>query len=59
MALLLDTEIMKSDERIRVLVSGAEPAGIVPSAPGVRAITGAAIISRPGGPTRFGRWRLW
>ena len=53
MALLLDTEIKELDERIRVLVTEADPAGIVASAPGVGAITGAAIIGRLGDPTRF------
>lgn len=54
MALLLDTEIKELDERIRVLVDEADPAGIVASAPGVGAITGAAILGRLGDPTRFG-----
>ena len=54
MALVLDTEIRELDERIRVLVTEADPAGIVVSAPGVGAITGAAIIGRLGDPTRFG-----
>jgi transposase len=54
MALALDAEIKELDERIRVLVAEADPAGIVRSAPGVGPITGAAILGRLGDPGRFG-----
>jgi transposase len=54
MALTLTAEIKELDERIAVLVAEVDPSGIVRSAPGVGAITGAAILGRLGDPARFG-----
>lgn len=53
LALALTTEIKELDERIAVMLDHADPAGIIRSAPGVGAITGAAILGRLGDPTRF------
>ena len=53
LALVLTDEIKELDERIAVLLDRADPTGIIRSAPGVGAITGAAILGRLGDPTRF------
>jgi transposase len=50
LALALTKEIDDLDERISVLLADADPAGIITSAPGVGAITGAAILGRLGDP---------
>lgn len=54
LALALTDEIKELDERIAVMLARVDPAGIIRSAPGVGAITGAAILGRLGDPTRFG-----
>lgn len=54
LALALTDEIKELDERIAVMLDRADPAGIIRSAPGVGAITGAAILGRLGDPARFG-----
>ncbi len=53
LALVLTDEIKDLDERIAIMLDRADPAGIIRSAPGVGAITGAAILGRLGDPTRF------
>ena len=53
LALALTEEIKELDERIAVMLERADPAGIIRSAPGVGAITGAAILGRLGDPARF------
>ena len=53
LALVLTDEITALDERIAVMLDQADPAGIIRSAPGVGAITGAAILGRLGDPGRF------
>jgi transposase len=53
LALALTDETKELDERIAVLLAQVDPAGIVRSAPGVGAITGAAILGRLGDPARF------
>lgn len=54
LALALTHEIKELDERIAIMLEQADPAGIIRSAPGVGAITGAAILGRLGDPGRFG-----
>jgi transposase len=53
LALQLTDEIKELDERIAVLLAKLDPTGILPSAPGVGQITGAAILGRLGDPLRF------
>ena len=53
LALQLTEEIKDLDERTAVLLVHADPAGILTSAPGVAAITAAAILGRLGDPNRF------
>jgi transposase len=53
LALALTDEIKELDERVAVMLTRADPAGIIRSAPGVGAITGAAILGRLGDPGRF------
>jgi len=53
LALALTREIKELDERIAAMLEQADPAGIIRSAPGVGAITGAAILGRLGDPGRF------
>ncbi len=53
LALGLSAEIKELDERIAVLLTEQDPSGIIRSAPGVGAITGAAILGRLGDPARF------
>jgi hypothetical protein len=53
LALALTAEIKELDERIAVLVRGRDPQGIITSAPGVGAITGAVILGRLGDASRF------
>jgi transposase len=53
LALVLTDEIKELDERVAVMLDHADPAGIIRSAPGVGAVTGAAILGRLGDPTRF------
>lgn len=53
LALRLTEEIHELDERINVLMTQADPAGIITSAPGVGPVTGAAILGRLGDPERF------
>lgn len=53
LALAVTDETKELDERIALLLARADPAGIVRSAPGVGAITGAAILGRLGDPARF------
>lgn len=53
LALALTHEIKELDERIGIMLGEADPAGIIRSAPGVGAITGAAILGRLGDPGRF------
>jgi transposase len=53
LAVALTAEIRELDERIGVLLARIDPAGITVSAPGVGAITGAAILGRLGDPSRF------
>jgi transposase len=53
LALALTGETKELDERIAVLLAQVDPAGIVRSAPGIGAITGAAIVGRLGDPGRF------
>lgn len=52
-ALQLTEEIKELEERISVLFAHSDPGGIVVSAPGVGAITGAQILARLGDPNRF------
>jgi transposase len=53
LALALTEEIKELDERIEVIVSDRDPAGIITSAPGVGAVTGAVMLGRLGDATRF------
>jgi transposase IS116/IS110/IS902 family protein len=53
LALALTAEIKELDERIAVLVGERDPDGIITSAPGVGAITGAVILGRLGDASRF------
>ena len=53
LALALTAEIKELDERIAVLVRERDPDGIITSAPGVGAITGAVILGRLGDASRF------
>jgi transposase len=53
LALQLTEEIKDLDERTAVLLRAADPNGILTSAPGVAAITAAAILGRLGDPNRF------
>ena len=53
LALCLTEEIKEVDERIAVLVRDRDPHGIITSAPGVGAVTGAVILGRLGDATRF------
>lgn len=53
LALALTEEIKEVDERIAVLVCDRDPQGVITSAPGVGAVTGAVILGRLGDATRF------
>jgi hypothetical protein len=53
LALRLTEEIKDLDERTTLLLHQADPIGILTSAPGVAAITAAAILGRLGDPNRF------
>jgi transposase len=53
LALQLTEEIKDLDERTTLLPRETDPIGILTSAPGVAAITAAAILGRLGDPTRF------
>jgi len=53
LALALTEEIKELDERITVLVHDRDPDGIITSAPGVGAVTGAVILGRLGDASRF------
>ncbi len=53
LALQLTEEIKDLDERTALLLREADPTGILTSAPGVAAITAAAILGRLGDPNRF------
>ncbi|SNR95070.1 Transposase IS116/IS110/IS902 family protein [Haloechinothrix alba] len=53
LALAITDEIKDVDERIAVLVAERDPDGIITSAPGVGAVTGAVILGRLGDPSRF------
>jgi transposase len=53
LALALTEEIKEVDERIAVLVHERDPHGIITSAPGVGAVTGAVILGRLGDVDRF------
>jgi transposase len=53
LALQLTEEIKDLDERTALLLHQADPIGILTSAPGVAAITAAAILGRLGDPNRF------
>ena len=52
-ALALTEEIKELDERIEVIVRDRDPHGIITSAPGVGAVTGAVILGRLGDASRF------
>ena len=52
-ALALTEEITELDERITTLVRERDPHGIITSAPGVGAVTGAVILGRLGDAGRF------
>lgn len=52
-ALALTEEIKEVDERIAVIVRERDPNGIITSAPGVGAFTGAVILGRLGDASRF------
>jgi transposase len=54
LALRLTEEIKELDERIAVLVRDRDPNGIITSAPGIGAVTGAVILGRLGDANRFG-----
>jgi len=49
----LTQEIKELDERIAALVAEHDPHGIITSAPGIGAITGAVILGRLGDASRF------
>lgn len=53
LALALTAEIKELDERIAVLVRDRDPHGIITSAPGIGAVTGAVILGRLGDASRF------
>lgn len=53
LALALTEEIKELDERIAGLVAERDPHGIITSAPGVGAVTGAVILGRLGDSSRF------
>ncbi|WIX86861.1 IS110 family transposase [Amycolatopsis sp. DG1A-15b] len=53
LALHLTEEIKDLEERIKVLLARADPAGIVQSVPGVGPILAAQILGRLGDPSRF------
>ncbi len=53
LALALTEEIKDVDERIASLVAERDPEGIITSAPGVGAVTGAVILGRLGDARRF------
>lgn len=53
LALSLTEEIKEVDERIEVIVRERDPEGIITSAPGVGAVTGAVILGRLGDASRF------
>jgi transposase len=53
LALQLTEELKDLDERTALLLNQADPNGILTSAPGVAAITAAAILGRLGDPNRF------
>jgi transposase len=53
LALKLTEEIKELDERIEVIVRERDPQGIITSAPGVGAVTGAVILGRLGDASRF------
>jgi transposase len=53
LALQLTEEIKDLDERTALLLKHADSNGILTSAPGVAAITAAAILGRLGDPNRF------
>jgi transposase len=53
LALTLTEEIKELDERIEVIVRERDPNGIITSAPGVGAVTGAVILGRLGDASRF------
>lgn len=53
LALKLTEEIHELDERINALVHDRDPRGIITSAPGVGAVTGAVLLGRLGDATRF------
>jgi transposase len=53
LALALTEEIHELDERITVLVADLDPHGIITSAPGVGAVTGAVILGRLANASRF------
>ena len=53
LALQLTEEIKDLDERTTVPLKQTDPIGILTSAPGVAAITAAAILGRLGDPNRF------
>jgi transposase len=53
LGLQLTEELKDLDERTALLLKEADPAGILTSAPGVAAVTAAAILGRLGDPNRF------
>lgn len=53
LALALTEEIKELDERIEVIVRDRDPNGVITSAPGVGAVTGAVILGRLGDANRF------
>lgn len=53
LALALTEEIKELDERIEVIVRERDPQGLITSAPGVGAVTGAVILGRLGDANRF------
>ena len=53
LALALTQEVKELDERIEVIVRERDPNGIITSAPGVGAVTGAVILGRLGDASRF------
>jgi transposase len=54
LALHLTGEITELDERIAVLLTDADPTGILQSVPGVGPVLAAQILGRLGDPNRFG-----
>jgi transposase len=53
LALALTEEIKELDERVEVIVRERDPRGLITSAPGVGAVTGAVILGRLGDANRF------